>query len=462
MNKCKLNTALALAVALLGGCSLIPDYERPAVPVAESWSAAPAETQDLLPWQDFFKDEQLKALVAEALANNRDLRVALLNIEKAQAQYRIRRADLLPTIDASVSGAHQRTPADLSVDGYTQTSHRYDAGVGFASYEVDFFGRVRSLNEQALEVYLQTVEAQRSAQIALVAEVANAYYQLQADQQSLALSDQTLESQHQSYLTIRSSYQEDVATELDLSQAESTVRSAQASQARYQRLVEQDRNALVLLVGMPLTPEQMLPSTSAVLELDAALPAGVPSQVLVQRPDILAAEHALKAANANVGAARAAFFPSISLTASAGSASGQLGDLFAGGQGAWSFVPSINVPIFNWGRNQANLDVAKVQTSIEVANYQKAIQQAFREVADGLVARSKLDNQVMAQQLLVKANARSFDLAQQRYETGVDTFLNSLDAQRSLFASQQELVDTRLARSQNLIALYKALGGGSE
>ncbi|MCE1116777.1 MULTISPECIES: efflux transporter outer membrane subunit [Pseudomonas] len=457
-----LKTALALAVGLMGGCSLIPDYQRPEAPVATEWVGAPADAQALLPWATFFQDAQLKALIGDALQHNRDLRVALLNIDKARAQYRIRRADLLPTIDASVAGNHTRTPADLAVDGRSGASHRYDAGVGFAAYEVDFFGRVRSLNQQALESYLQTLEAQRSAQIALVAEVANAYYQLQADLQSLALSEQTLHSQQQSYLTIRSSYQEDVATELDLSQAESTVRSAQARQARYRRLVAQDRNALVLLVGKPLATAQLDQAGLDALELGAALPAGLPSQVLTQRPDILAAEHALKAANANVGAARAAFFPSISLTASAGSASAQLGDLFAGGQGAWSFVPSINVPIFNWGRNQANLDVAKVQTSIEVANYQKAIQQAFREVSDGLVARGELDRQATAQGLLVKANAHSYALAQQRYETGVDTYLNSLDAQRNLFDSQQQLVDTRLVRSQNLIALYKALGGGSQ
>ena len=462
MSHGNLKAALALAMGLVGGCSLIPAYERPAAPVASEWKTPPAEAGSVLPWATFFHDPQLKALIGDALHNNRDLRVALLNIEKAQAQYRISRADLLPSIDATVSGSSQRTPADLSADGRNGTSHRYDAGVGFASYELDFFGRVRSLNEQALESYLQTVEAQRSAQIALVAEVANAYYQLQADMQLLALSKQTLDSQQQSYLTTRSSYQEDVATELDLSQAESTVRSAQASEAKYQRLVEQDRNALVLLVGKPLSAEQLAAAAPATMALDAALPAGLPSQVLTQRPDVLAAEHALKAANANVGAARAAFFPSISLTASAGSASRQLGDLFAGGQGAWSFVPSINVPIFNWGRNQANLDVAKVQTSIEVANYQKAIQVAFQEVADGLVARRELDNQVRAQDLLVKANTRSYGLAEQRYQTGVDTYLNSLDAQRNLFASQQELVSTQLARSQNLIALYKALGGGSQ
>ena len=461
MNQGKLKTALALAVSLLSGCSLIPDYERPTAPIADAWVRSPTSSLAVLTWKTFFQDEQLKSLINDALSNNRDLRVSLLNIQKAQAQYRIQRADLLPSIDASVSGTHQRTPADLSVDGSTRTSHRYDAGVGFASYEVDFFGRVRSLNEQALEAYLQTVEAQRSAQIALVAEVANTYYQLQADLQSLALSEKTLESQRQSFLTIRSSFQEDVATALDLSQAESTVRAAQTNQAKYQRLVELDRNALVLLVGKPLTTSQMAASEQNALELGTSLPTGLPSEVLSQRPDILAAEHALKAANANIGAARAAFFPSISLTASAGSASAQLGDLFAGGQGAWSFVPSINVPIFNWGRNQANLDVAKVQKSIEVANYQKVIQEAFREVSDGLASRSKLDQQVTAQELLVMANTRSYDLAQQRYETGVDTYLNSLDAQRSLYSSLQDLVDTRLARSQNLIALYKALGGGS-
>ncbi|WP_079228505.1 efflux transporter outer membrane subunit [Pseudomonas putida] len=462
MRHGKLKTALALAVSLVSGCSLIPQYHRPVAPVANDWVDAQASTQPLLPWRTFFEDPQLKALIADALAHNRDLRVSLLNIEKAQAQYRIRRADLLPSINATVSGSSQRTPADVSSDGRTGTSHRYDAGVGFASYELDFFGRVRSLDEQALELYLQTVEAQRSAQIALVAEVANAYYQLQADMQLLALSKQTLESQQQSYLTTRSSYEEDVATELDLSQAQSTVRLAQASQAKYQRLMEQDRNALVLLVGKPLAPERMAAVGPEALELGEALPAGLPSQILTQRPDILAAEHALKAANANIGAARAAFFPSISLTASAGSASRQLGDLFSGGQGAWSFVPSINVPIFNWGRNQANLDVAKVQSSIEVANYQKAIQVAFQEVSDGLVARDELGKQATAQELLVKANSRSYALAEQRFQTGVDTYLNSLDAQRNLFASQQELVSTHLERSQNLIALYKALGGGRE
>ncbi|SDJ33272.1 outer membrane protein, multidrug efflux system [Pseudomonas delhiensis] len=451
----------ALALGALAGCSLAPHYERPPSPVAEDWATPQAgEAQRPLPWREFFADPALAGLIADALENNRDLRVAVLNIEKARAQYRISRADLLPSVDAGVSGNGQRTPADLSSSGRTATTHRYDAGVGFASYEVDFFGRVRSLNEQALEAYLQTVEAQRAARIALVAEVATAWYQLQADLQALAIARQTLESQRQSYATIRSSYEAEVATELDLSQAESTVRAAEASQAQYRRLVEQDGNALVLLVGKPLEPQRLRQAAPQALALDAPLPAGLPSAALTRRPDILAAEHALKAANANIGAARAAFFPRIGLTASAGSASAELGQLFAGGQGAWSFVPSISLPIFDWGRNQANLDVARVQTSIEVANYQKAIQVAFREVADGLAARGTLQEQVRAQALLVKANAHSYDLARARYEQGVDTYLNALDAQRALFAAQQELVATELAREQNRVALYKALGGG--
>jgi multidrug efflux system outer membrane protein len=443
----------------LAGCSLAPHYERPSSPVAQDWNTAHlSETQSPMPWREYFADRPLQGLIEEALRNNRDLRVAVLNIEKARAQYQISRADRLPSVDAGVSGSGQRTPADLSGDGRTATAHRYDAGVGFSSYELDFFGRVRSLNEQALETYLQTVEAQRSARIALVSEVATAYYQLQADLQSLAIAQQTLRSQRQSYATIRSSYEAEVATELDLSQAESTVWAAEASQAQYRRLVELDGNALVLLVGAPL--EQQRLRQAAPPTLDAVLPAGLPSEVLTRRPDILAAEHALKAANANIGAARAAFFPRISLTASAGSASSELGQLFAGGQGAWSFVPSISLPIFDGGRNRANLEVAKVQASIEVANYQKAIQVAFREVADGLAARDTLQDRVRAQQLLVKANSHSYDLARSRYEQGVDSYLNSLDAQRSLFTAQQDLVAVELSREQNLIALYKALGGG--
>ncbi|KIY39078.1 multidrug transporter [Pseudomonas sp. 10-1B] len=460
MKKKLLHAAVTLALLSVSGCSLIPKYERPSAPVAPAYSVPAPDDGAVVTWQQFFQSQGLQALIQEALENNRDYRVAALNIERAQALYRIQRSDLLPSINATGAGSSQRLPQDLSSTGQAETTHTYSAGLGFTSYELDFFGRVRSLNQQALETYFSTIEAKRSAKLALIAEVASAYYQLQADQQLLAIAQRTLASQQQSYHLVMSSYDHEVATELDLSQAESTVRTAESAQARYQRLVEQDKNALVLLVGKPLPEAAFAAVELDQLKLQEDLPAGVPSQLLTARPDILAAEHQLKAANANVGAARAAFFPSITLTASAGSASAQLGELFAGGQGAWSFIPSINIPIFNHGRNKANLDVAKVQSSIEVANYQKAIQTAFREVSDGLVAKSYLDAQVVAEHKRVQANGKSYALANSRYREGVDTFLNTLDAQRNLFSAEQDLITVKLARINNLISLYKALGGG--
>ncbi|WP_416427767.1 efflux transporter outer membrane subunit (plasmid) [Pseudomonas sp. App30] len=462
MNKSRLTAAVVVAIVGLSGCSLIPEYNRPAAPIETTWSAPGAAQANAsrVTWQQFFKNDELKSLIGQALENNRDLRVAALNIERAQAQYRISRADLLPSIDASGGGISQRVPADLSTTGANQVTHQYSAGVGFTAYELDFFGRIRSLNQQALESYFSTVEAQRSVKVALIAEVSSAYFQLQADLELLALSKQTLTSQRDSYELVKSSYDEQVATELDLSQAESTVHTAEAAQAQYERQVEQDKNALVLLVGKPLEPHYFVAVNLDVQQVDGSIPVGLPSELLIYRPDILSAEHALKAANANIGAARAAFFPSITLTASGGSASSDLGQLFAGGQGVWSFAPSINIPIFNAGRNKANLDVAKIQSSIEVANYEKSIQVAFREVSDGLVARESLDKQVIAQTQLVQANQRNYTLADSRYKEGVDTYLNSLDAQRNLFSSQQGLVTTKLARVNNVISLYKALGGG--
>jgi multidrug efflux system outer membrane protein len=464
MNTCRLSAAVVAALIGLSGCSLIPDYQRPEAPVDQTWDmpAGAHANARRVNWQEFFQSAVLKDLINQSLTNNRDLRVAALNVEKAQAQYRISRADLLPSINASGAGSSQRVPGDLSTTGDNQITHQYSAGVGFTSYELDFFGRVRSLNQQALESYFSTVEAQRSVRLSLIAEVASAYFQLQADQQLLAISRQTLASQQDSYALVKSSYEEQVATELDLSQAESTVRTAEATQARYERQVAQDKNALVVLVGQPLAPEYFAAIELDALRVDEQLPVGLPSDLLMYRPDILIAEHQLKAANANIGAARAAFFPSITLTAAAGSASADLGQLFAGGQGTWSFVPSINIPIFNAGRNQASLDVAKVQKSIEVANYQKTIQVAFREVADSLVARDSLTTQVTAETLLVQANQRNYTLADSRYKEGVDTYLNALDAQRNLFSSQQSLVTTKLSRINNLVSLYKALGGGEE
>lgn len=463
MKKIFINTTLALVLMTATGCSLIPQYQRPQAPVDDKWAApadAAATGADRVTWQAFFHDESLRQLIGQALVNNRDLQVATLNIEKARAEYRIARSNLLPSIDASGSGAATRLPGDVAPSGATGTTHQYSAGVGFTAYELDLFGRVRSLNQQALESYFATFEARRSVRLALIAEVAASYYQLQADQQLLAIARQTLTSQRGSYELVRNRYSMDVATELDLSQAESTVRIAEANEAGYSRSVEQDKNALVLLVGKPLPAESFTAIELDALSVEESLQPGLPSALLAYRPDILAAEHALKAANANIGAARAAFFPNISLTASAGSASSDLGQLFAGGQGGWSFGPSVNLPIFNWGRNQANLDVAKLNTSIEVANYQKAIQVAFREVSDALVARASLDTQLKAESLLVDANQRSYRLAEKRYQEGVDTYLNTLDAQRSLYNAQQTLVQTKLSRINNLVALYKALGGG--
>lgn len=463
MKKSALNAALSLALMSATGCSLIPQYQRPQAPVEEAWPVpveAAATGTGRVTWQAFFHDESLHQLITQALENNRDLQVATLNIERARAEYRISRSDLLPSIDASGSGTAARLPGDVAPSGATGTTHQYSAGIGFTAYELDLFGRVRSLNQQALESYFSTFEARRSVRLALIAEVASSYYQLQADQQLLALSRQTLSSQRSSYELMRYRYRMDVATELDLSQAESTVRTAESSEARYSRAVEQDKNALVLLVGKPLPAESFKAIELEEVSVGESLSPGLPSSLLIYRPDILAAEHALKAANANIGAARAAFFPSISLTASAGSASSDLGQLFAGGQGAWSFSPSINLPIFNWGRNQANLDVAKVKTSIEVANYQKAIQVAFREVSDSLVALKALDDQLRADSQLVGANERSYRLAESRYQEGVDTYLNALDAQRSLYSAQQTLVVTRLSQINNRVSLYKALGGG--
>ncbi|WCM53534.1 efflux transporter outer membrane subunit [Pseudomonas sp. WJP1] len=465
MKTFRRNAALSLVLMSVGGCSLIPDYQRPEAPVDSAWTT-PVEKRatggDRVTWQAFFHDEPLRQLITQALDNNRDVRVAALNIEKAQAQYRITRSQTLPSIDGSGSGTAQRLPGDVATSGSTGTSHQYNAGIGFTAYELDFFGRVDSLKQQALESYLGSIEAQRSVRLALIAQVATAYYQLQADQQLLAIARQTLASQQSSYELVRNSYRMDVATELDLSQAESTVRTAEASQAQFSRAVEQDKNALVLLVGKPLSAPLFSAVQLDALNVESDLAVGLPSDLLTWRPDILAAEHALKAANANIGAARAAFFPSIQLTASTGSASADLGQLFAGGQGAWTFVPSINLPIFNYGRNQANLDVAKVQASIEVANYQKAIQVAFREVSDSLVARESLDIQVKAESQLVQANARSYRLAESRYQEGVDTYLNALDSQRNLYSAQQTLVLTKLLRINNLVSLYKALGGGEE
>jgi len=469
----RLAGGMALAL-VLGGCSLAPDYRRPDAPVAQAWPTGPAyegaaenragpPTADI-GWQEFFTDPALRQLIGLALQNNRDLRVAALNVEAASAQYRIQRSELLPAIGAGADATLQRTPADLSPSGRAATSHSYSVGLGMTAFELDLFGRLRSLRDEALESYLAQQETRTGVQLSLVAETANAYLSLRAHQQLLALTRQTLDSQRESYDLTRQSYDNDLATALDLSQAEISVRTAERDLEVYSRAAAQDLNALQQLVGGPL-PDALAASLVASGDLlDASvladLPAGLPSDLLVRRPDVRAAEHDLRAANANIGAARAAFFPIISLTGSAGTASSSLSGLFKAGSGAWNFMPQITLPIFSGGANLANLDLAKVEKNIRIARYEGAIQAAFREVADGLAARATLDRQVQAQQALEAASGRAYKLADQRYRQGIDNYLAVLVAQREWMAAQQALVETRLSRLTNLTTLYKALGGG--
>ncbi|MCC4596669.1 AdeC/AdeK/OprM family multidrug efflux complex outer membrane factor [Xanthomonas campestris pv. phormiicola] len=463
--------ALALAVSVsLAGCSLMPAYERPAAPVPAQFdgAGAPADAQSVpvadIGWRAVFTDPRLQQVIELALDNNRDLRVAALNIDQAWAQYRVQRADLAPGVDLGGSGSGSRTPGDLSGTGQPLVAHSYSATLGISAYELDLFGRVRSLKEQALQQFLSTTEAQRGTHISLVAQVATAYLTLAADQDLLRLAQDTLTSQSESYRLQQRSFELGAASALTLRQAQTTVESARVDVERYTAQVAQDRNALRLLAGTEV-PAELLPtalpdSASADANILASIPAGLPSELLQRRPDILEAERTLQAANANIGAARAAFYPSISLTASAGSASAGLSGLFKSGSGSWSFAPSISLPIFDGGRNRANLDVAKVQRDIDVANYEKAIQTAFREVSDALAERSTLGRQLQAQQALVDASADSYRLSQARFERGVDSYLGALDAQRTLYGAEQTLINTRLSRFTNLVTFYKALGGG--
>jgi multidrug efflux system outer membrane protein len=459
---------VASIAAFLAACTnLAPTYSRPAAPVAADWPTGPAYAARVadqasaadIAWQDFFVDERLRALIAQALANNRDLRVAALNIERARALYQIQRADLFPTVDAAASTLSQRVPADLARSGQATTTQIHQASVGFSAYELDFFGRVRNLNEQALQQTLATAETRRSVQISLVAEVANAYLTLAADRERLQLARGTLESQQTSYGLIRRRFDAGAATQLDLRRAQTTVETARADVARFTSQVAQDENALVLLVGAPVPSQWMSPILVEASSL-AELPTGVPSDVLQRRPDIRQAEHRLQATHANIGAARAAFFPRITLTAAGGVASGDLGDLFKGGAGAWSFLPQIVLPIFDGGRNRANLAASEVDRDIALAAYERSIQSAFREVADALAQRGTLGEQLDARRSLVEATEDTHRLSRIRFDEGAESYLEVLDAQRSMYAAQQDLITVRLSRLANQVTLYKVLGGG--
>jgi multidrug efflux system outer membrane protein len=482
---------LLVAGTMLGGCSLIPDYERPAPPVANGFPNGPAYqddasnhaegngqqtlSADVLGWRDFFGDAALQRLIDIALRNNRDLRIAALNIETAQAQYRAQHSDLFPHIDLTGAGQIEKIPAGTAIPfggasgtGTASSSatgrqaitfRQFTAGIGFTNYELDLFGRVRSLSQQAFEQYLGEIEARRSAQISLIAEVADGYFTVLADRELLRLTEETLKSETASYDLAKLQLNGGTATALNARQAETAVDTTRANLIQFTRQAAEDENALVLLLGQPMPTD--LPARGLDEEgLVANLPAGLPSDLLTRRPDIVAAEHDLLAANANIGAARAAFFPSISLTASGGLSSNRLSSLFTGGAKTWSFSPQLNLPIFNAGEIQANLDLAKVQKNIQIAQYEKTIQTAFREVSDALAARGTYGNQLRAQQELVAATADSLQLSQMRFKAGVDSYLPVLDAERSLYAAQQTLLGLKQAQLTQQATLYKALGGG--
>ena len=460
---------LTMATVLwLAGCTLATAYTRPAAPVEAAWPAGPAyppatapATGADQPWQEFYTDKELRHVIATALENNRDLRLAALNVKKAQAMYGIQRATLLPSLDAGAAATWQRTPADLSSNGRLSKPEKYSVDFGASAWEIDFFGRLQNLKDQALEAYLATEEAQKSARILLISSVAGAYLSLAADRRQLDLAQSTLAAQQETFDLMRRRFELGLASALDLSRAQAQFDTARGDVARFIRQVAQDQNALDLLSGKPVS------ILGAVLSGDPngagpcqEIAAGLSSEVLLGRPDILAEEHRLKAANANIGAARAAFFPRIVLTARAGTASAELSRLFDTGQGAWTFAPQIVLPIFD-ARLWSAYDLTRAEQEIALANYEKAIQTAFREVSDALAVKGTVQDQLAAVQSLVDALAEAHRLAAIRYDKGIDSYLSVLDAQRSLYAARQGLVGLRLAQFANRVRLYALLGGGA-
>jgi multidrug efflux system outer membrane protein len=470
MNRSSMKPALALPLlaALLSGClTLEPAYKRPADPTPPAWPSGepyrPTEDGKAadVPWRDFYTDEKLKAVIALALANNRDLRVSILNIEESRAQFQVQRSNLLPTVAATGSGESERTPKGLSeIPGGKRDYRLYSADLGVSAYELDLWGRVRSLTREAFETLLASKEARRSAEISLISETAADYLTLAADRQRLKVAEDTLKADEETLKITQARFKDGVASELDVRQAETAFDQARSDVLADSVQGAQDLNALNLVVSASVS-EDLLPSG-----LDAALPtlpdvpAGLSSAVLLDRPDVLQAEHQLRAYNADIGAARAAFFPTISLTGSVGSESLYLDRLFTPGSGAWSFAPNISLPIFAGGRNVANLKLAKAERDAAVAQYELAIQTAFRETADALAQRGAAVRQIEAQEALVKAASASFTLSKARYERGIDPYLTLLDAQRTLYAAQQTLIAARLTRASNLVTLYRVLGGG--
>ena len=449
---------------LLSGCTMAPHYERPDAPIPSVWSDAGAGVSSVsdLSWQQFFNDPALERLISLALEQNRDLQVANLNVEQLAARYQIEKSALLPALDATGSWSRERVPADLSPTGQANTSSVFTVGGAITSYELDFFGRVRSLKDRALEQYLASEEARLSYEINTISSVAKQYFAVLALQQQLNLSTEAEQLARQYYDLNQQTFDAGAGSELDLRASEARLRSLESNVAALKRQVAQAQNALVFLVGAPLPTDLLLTRDLGSFSLMENLPAGLPSDLLTRRPDILAAEHNLRAANAYIGAARAAFFPSIRLTAFGGTASQELEGLFEDGSGMWSFQPSIAVPIFNSGRNRANLDIAKISKKIEIANYEKSIQNAFREVSDTLSAREYITEQLKAQQAGVEAADRSYVLSTQLYKAGSESYFTVIVAEQERISAELSLVQIRLLRLTNLTSLFAALGGGWE
>ena len=451
----------SLSFVVLSACQMAPPREDIVLPVPDSY-AVQSEQGNMadLKWQQFFANEKLQSLIEKTLIHNKDIKLAALNVQQVRALYQIEDSALYPSIEFSASGSRQRLPADLSSTGNSQISESYSATVGMTAYELDLWGKIRNQSDQALQTLYASEQTQSSVRISLISELVSAWLNYAADKEQLALAMETLKSQQASLELTKKTFALGAASKLTLAQIQSTVATAKVDIANYQRLLKRDKNALDLLVGQSVSAE-LLPVES----LDEVLnfpnvPVGLPSELLEQRPDLKAAEFRLLAANANIGVAKAAFFPSIRLTANAGAASADLDNLFSGGTGTWSFIPSITIPIFNMGRNQANLDVAQTQQEIALTTYEQTIQQAFKEVSDALADREGYMQQLSALEDLYDSNQVSFTLSEARFEKGADSYLQVLDAQRNWYSAGQQLISGKQAYITSQISLFKAVGGG--
>ncbi len=465
-----LSPFIALLLLALAGCTLAPTYHRPPAPISSSWPkvpghpASPAVAAAVpaadIGWREFFRDPRLQQLIELALTNNLDLRVAMLNVDQTRALYHVQRDALVPTVDINANGSRQRIPFGFAGNGSSTTYNNFNVNLGVAAYELDLFGRVRSLKKQALETYFATEEARKSAQIALVAQVGGAYLTEREATEQLAVARQTLSAARTNYDLTRRSYDAGVLSELDLNVAETQWQTARAAVAGYEQQLAQPRDNLVLLVGGPLPDDLPAPQPFNPQICLSDIPAGLPSDLIARRPDVLEAEHQLEAANANIGAARAAFFPTITLTGQAGTESTTLEGLFAPGSQAWNFSPQIVWPIFAAGTAWHELQAVKAANLIEAASYQKSIQTAFREVADALAVQATVKTQLSANRALVRAEQQTYQLTEARFHSGIDSSLNVLTTQQALYNARQNLIQTEYSRLFNLINLYQALGGG--